>query len=277
MGTNGKTLALPDAVTGPGSKAATLTRSMDRYAVPPEMREAIASALKSGMLPSSIRTPEQAVVVALKARELGLPMMQGFASIHVIQGVPTLSASLLLGIAYKRLPGFDLQVVERSGKRCVLRARRSPQHSVVEVSYTWDEAVTAGLTGKDNWKKNPAAMLFARAAGALCRIVAPDTFMGLYTPEEVESGAVLDAEPIEAVAPYVPPQEVVAEVVPEKVETPAEFLRRQDTQIVADCRKELFPTKTTGRLTADEVLALARAVRAVTEPTPPADDFTEEQ
>lgn len=206
-------LSLPASKTGPASVEATRERAFARHAVPADLRETIAVARKSGLLPSYIKTDEQAIVAALKGRELGLPPLQAFSAIHVIQGVPTLSASLMLGIAFRRLPGFDYQIVERGAKRCCLRGRRSPQHSTVEVSYTWEEAERAGLTSKDNWRKNPAAMLFARATGVLCRAIAPDTFTGLYAPEEIEVGGPADAEPLEPVQPVEVPAE--ATVAPE--------------------------------------------------------------
>jgi hypothetical protein len=190
MATNG--LSLPAAVTGPGSRRAEIARQMTRRGVPDDMREQIATALKSGLLPQHVRTPEQAITIALKGRELGLPMMQSFASIFVVNGLPSCAASLMLGLAYRRLPAFDLVVSERTTKRCALKARRSPQHSWVEAAYTIEEAQTAGLTSKDNWKRNPAAMLAARATAALLRLVAPDTFSGLYATEEAE-----DAAPVE--------------------------------------------------------------------------------
>lgn len=43
-------------------------------------------AVKSNLLPNTINTPEKAVVVALKGRELGIPMMQAFSQINIISG-----------------------------------------------------------------------------------------------------------------------------------------------------------------------------------------------
>ena len=55
-------------------------------------------------------------------------------------------------------------------------------------------AQAAGLTGKDNWKKYPSDMLFARAISRGARRFAPGIFGGspVYTPDEM--GADVDEE-----------------------------------------------------------------------------------
>jgi hypothetical protein len=67
------------------------------------------------------------------------------------------------------------------------------------------EAQAAGLTGKDNWKKYPSDMLFARAISRGARRFAPGIFGGspVYTPDEMgvevdeEGSVIVDAEIIE--------------------------------------------------------------------------------
>lgn len=51
--------------------------------------------IASGLLPSSIKKPEQAVVIALKGKELGLETMASFELIDVIMGKPALKPELL--------------------------------------------------------------------------------------------------------------------------------------------------------------------------------------
>lgn len=51
--------------------------------------------VKSGLLPASIKTPEQAVVIALKGKELSLAPMASFEMIDVIMGKPALKPELL--------------------------------------------------------------------------------------------------------------------------------------------------------------------------------------
>jgi hypothetical protein len=55
------------------------------------------------------------------------------------------------------------------------------------VGYKWSEAVSMGLTGKDNWKKQPSVMLYWRAFSKGANRVCPDLISGMYTTEEVAS------------------------------------------------------------------------------------------
>jgi hypothetical protein len=52
--------------------------------------------------------------------------------------------------------------------------------------WTIDRAQKLGLTGKDNWKKQPESMLIARATSEVCRRIAADALLGLpYSVEEI--------------------------------------------------------------------------------------------
>jgi hypothetical protein len=150
------------------------------------LKEQARIALSSGYLPKSIRTPEQAITIGLAGRELGLPPLTAFRSIHLIDGKITLSADLMHALVHKRVAGAVCNVVVTNNEKCVVEAQR-PGGKVVAFEFTLDDAKAAGLTGKENWRKYPAAMLRARAISAACRAVFPEIFLGVYTPEELES------------------------------------------------------------------------------------------
>ena len=220
---------LPAPLTGPGAQDANqhkaLALAADRHAITPAQRDRIEDAMRSQMLPRSIRTPEQAVTILKMGEELGMGMMQSFRSIHVIQGTPTLSASLMLGVVMRHVPSFDYQVLERSATRCHLRGRRSPAHSWIEIEYTMEDARIAGDAQKkgNNYTRIPKDMLFARCAGRLARMIAPDTLSGLYATEEVQSeGWDPDAEP-----DYIEPLEASAEAAP----VDADFVEKEPSLI----------------------------------------------
>ena len=136
----------------------------------------------SGMIPQ--RNPEGALAVMLKAHELGIPAMQGFATIHFFSGKLTLSADLMVALAIQRC-GVTMQVVEMTPERCELRFTRKGWEPVPS-EYTMEDAKRAGLTGKDNWKGHPKAMLAARAKAQGVRLIAPDAFAGTYATEEFD-------------------------------------------------------------------------------------------
>ena len=60
-------------------KRQTAYPTKDEWAI---MQQQASIAVKSRLLPSNITTPEQAIIVALKGRELGLGMMESFESVY---------------------------------------------------------------------------------------------------------------------------------------------------------------------------------------------------
>lgn len=197
-------LSLPPSTQGPRGSAgrtdAALARARD---VAPgieweELRRVCKAAITAGILPRSIQREEQALAIALKSRELGIPPMQGFSQIHLIQGVASCSAQLMLALAYKHLPEFDMDVKESTGQKATIAFRRDSRRTPVTLTYTIEQARAAGLTSKDNWKNHPDDMLRNRVVSKGLRMVAPDVFAGLYLPDEVEEGIpTSEVEPIE--------------------------------------------------------------------------------
>lgn len=162
------------------------------------MREIGNQALRSGMLPAEIKSPEAAAIIALKARELGMPVMVGFAHIHVIKGKPTLSAEMMQALARRNLPGLVINIVESTNdKASVEFIRPEPGSKPFKITFTLEDAKKAEITNNPSWKKYPAAMLWSRAVSSGLRKVCPEALMGVsYTPEEMgahvdESGHVI--------------------------------------------------------------------------------------
>lgn len=140
----------------------------------------------TGFLPQAIRTPEQAFAIALKARELGIPPMMGFGSIHIIQGKTEISAQTMN--AMLRKGGVSIEEVEVSREAVELVMRRpmpNGREDTVRSRFTIDDAKMAGLTGKDNWKKHAEEMLYARALSKGARRIGPDLIHGAYTDGEI--------------------------------------------------------------------------------------------
>lgn len=160
---------------------------------------------KSGFVPSSIKTDEQAVVILLKGQELGLPPMQAFASIAVINGKPTLTAEVMLGLIYRDHPKAQVTFVRTTAEVCTIEACR-PGGKPSTFSFSLADAQKAGLLGKGPWEQYPAAMLRARCISAMARAMFPDALSGcVYTPEEL--GAQVDQEGavVEVKSEVVPP------------------------------------------------------------------------
>ena len=156
------------------------------------LKEQAAVIVKSGLAPSSVDTPEKVIVIALKGREVRIPMMQALSHVHVIDGKPTFSAELMRALV--RRSGHKIRIVEWTDEKCVMAGQRTddPGHWQ-QTTYTVKEAARAGLTNKPTWRKFLQAMLLSRVTSKHCRAQFEDVLGGIsYTPEEL--GAEVDEE-----------------------------------------------------------------------------------
>jgi len=162
----------------------------------------------SELLPKAIGRPEQALAIMLKGHELNLPPMQAFSSIHVIDGKPSLAASLMMALCV-RDAGCKFNVVRKDAEGAEVEIRR-PGWEPYTGRFLLEDAQrvktrqygkTIRLMEKDNWVNYPAAMYFSRAVSDACRTVCPDIMAGMYTPEELDADVRLDpmGEPVEVV------------------------------------------------------------------------------
>lgn len=156
--------------------------------------------VKSGFLPNTVRTPEQAVAIMMKGREIGVPAMQAFSQINIIQGKPAVSAELQLALIYRAHPNAKIEFEKLDIDGCVILAAR-PNGKLQRFEFNEADAKAAQLTGKDNWKKYPRAMYRSRCVSEMARSLFPDAIMGCsYTPEELGANVNHDGEVIEVKA-----------------------------------------------------------------------------
>lgn len=150
--------------------------------------------IKSGLLPSAITKPEQVVVIALKGKELGLETMQSFDFIDVIMGKPSLKpkaqAALIRkgGVKYYTEKDYE-PVYDATGalidyETVIVFIRDGIEE---RVKYKYTDAANLGLTGKDNWKKQPGIMMYWRCFSKGANRVCPDLISGMYNTEELAS------------------------------------------------------------------------------------------
>lgn len=135
----------------------------------------------SGMAPSHYRSPEAVLGAVLYGRELGFSPIRALHSINVINGKPVLSAEGLKALAIQN--GGKIQTIEWTDKKCSLKCTRGDW--IEECTFTWEDAQLQGLTNKDNWKRMPKAMLYARCVSTLVRNMFADVLGGLYSAEEM--------------------------------------------------------------------------------------------
>lgn len=142
--------------------------------------------LRSGMAPSHFKSPEAILTAILYGQELGFSPMQSLQSVVVIQGKPTVDAAGLQAIALNA--GAKIEEVELTDKVCTLRITRGD--TTREFSFSWDDAKTMQLDGKDNWRKMPKDMLYARCVSRGVRRMFADAVRGFYSTEEVRDEVV---------------------------------------------------------------------------------------
>jgi hypothetical protein len=161
----------------------------------------------SGLLPASIKTAQQALIIMAQGRELGIPATVALRGIVVVNGKPTCSAELMMALVRRAYGQGAMRVAKTDSKSCTVQYRQSGWDGISENSFTIEEAEQAGLFKNPVWKQYPAAMLRARAISATVRFAFPECISGLYTPEElgasvkVVDGEVVPAEPPALSAP----------------------------------------------------------------------------
>jgi hypothetical protein len=194
----------------------------------------------SGLMPRGVQRPEAAFAIIAAGRELGLTAMQSLRSIHIIEGKPTLSADLVAALCKSRTDVCRyFRMVESTDTIARYETLRVGEPEPTAMSFTIEEAKQAGVTGKDNWKKYPKAMLRARCITALARAVYPDLAMGVYDPDEVH-----DPGPV-----YAGPAQVVAAPPAGKV-TPAIAPSQADERTFADLCARVDAAETPAALNA---------------------------
>lgn len=157
--------------------------------------------IESKQLPSHIKTKETAFLIDRMGKELGFPTIQAMHYIIPIQGRLTLSAKAIgavlrrNGVTMKTLEDChyiypngdskkthsgDIQPVDR---RTTILFKRNGEEE--EVSFNWVDAKLAGLDNKDNWKRMPKEMMYARCLSKGANRIAQDLLLGMYSADEI--------------------------------------------------------------------------------------------
>lgn len=150
-----------------------------------QARQIAASLAKTSFVPASLRgKPDDITAAILAGAELGMQPMATLKSIDVIQGTPALRAHAMRALVQTR--GHEIELVKSTQDVCVMRGRRQGAEGWQEVTWTIQRAAQMGLTGKDQWKKQPQTMLVARATGEICRLIASDVLHAMpHSSEEL--------------------------------------------------------------------------------------------
>lgn len=173
----------------------TTTKQTDQ-----DIKNFLNTLIESKKLPAHIKTVEEAFTIAQMGRELGFATMQAFHYIIPIQGKLSLSAKATNALLRKG----KVQFVTTEDAVWIYKGNKTEPSSTDEkpidrrttikfirdgleemCSFTWTDADKQGLTTKDNWKRMPREMLYARCLAKGANRIGADLLLGLYTTEEL--------------------------------------------------------------------------------------------
>lgn len=261
-----------DLALRPSAPAVTLTTASTAFE-PASIDDALRMAevlCASGLMPKGVNRPEAAFFLIATGRELGLTALQSIRALHIIEGKPSMSADLMAALVKRSAQCEAFRIVKSTAQTATYATVRRGEGETV-MSFTIEDAATAGLAGKGTWQKYPAAMLRARCAAALARAVYPDVLLSVYETDELSDAAeapryevTVQPEPARR-APPSPPSEPAPIVV--SIERIADMIRNRGSLAEVDAlAREVGRTVPAGHPLRAEVGALFAARRAELEP-----------
>lgn len=164
----------------------------------------LATGIYNSRLYSRFPNPEAIWAIVIRGREMGLGALTALDTFHIVEGRPTMHASLVIGLVLKSglCEYFDL--VESTRERAEWVTKRKGSSRETKLAWTIEDAHAANLVEKSgggdfrgisrsgkpsNWDKYRRTMLRWRAGTELARAVYPDVTAGIYTPDELADGA----------------------------------------------------------------------------------------
>lgn len=165
-----------------------------------EVQSYAAVFIKSGMFKDT-SSLAQGIVKIMYGRELGIPELTAMRHISFVEGKPELDAALIAS-QIKKSDRYDYKVKNWSVTGCTVEIieKVGGKRSIIgEATFDKDDAQQANLLHKDNWRKYPKSMYFARTIALAARTYCPDIFMGAVyaTGEMSENNLIYDATPVQ--------------------------------------------------------------------------------
>jgi len=154
---------------------------------------------KSSAVPMQyIGKPDWIFSTVVLGKEFGLAPMTSLMNISSINGKPSMSVHLLLGLCMRHPQFAGWRVVKSTSEECKVEMYRLWPHQKeafkYEGSFTIEEARKAMLIKSGgawvSWSKN---MCKARAIAFVCREAFADVLTGTYTLEEMDSEKYVDS------------------------------------------------------------------------------------
>ncbi|WP_413800113.1 hypothetical protein [Streptomyces iranensis] len=187
------TLDIPPAAVPQRGTVAELVAWADSARAAFTIAESLA---KASFVPDAFRNkPHEVTAAILTGIEMGLSPMAALRAFDLIKGTPAMRANAMRGLVQSH--GHAIWEEDATATRAVVCGRRAGETEVHRSEWTIERAADAQLTGKDNWKRQPKAMLLARATAEACRLTASDVLHGVpYAAEELADGAATETRTV---------------------------------------------------------------------------------
>lgn len=201
--------------------------------------QALAEGLvRTSFVPAAFRgKPMEATAAILAGTELGFDPMASLRSFDVIQGIAAPRAITLRAVVQSK--GHEIWEEETTATKAIVCGRRKGSDKVRRSEWDLDRAQGLDLLGKDNWKKQPGAMLLARATSEVCRLVAADAILGIpYSSEEIiDAGTAFDGGAVPSIT-----RVTAAEIMQAVEAAPAAVVRSTEPDSAASDADEVGDT-----------------------------------
>lgn len=145
--------------------------------------------ITSGLVPKHFNTTAKIIVAIQAGREMGFGFWESLTKLHVVNGRIGMEAKAMKAkaLASGKCKVWKEEKIGTPGETDegyeITIEREENQGG--SVTFTRQDAITAGLANKENWKNYPDDMLWNRATSKACRRWFDDVIYVVYTPDEL--------------------------------------------------------------------------------------------
>lgn len=147
----------------------------------------------------NVGNPEQVMVVAVMAQNLGIPMGIAMNHAYFVRGRLSWSAAFIIALVRRSSECEKFFVAESADRVATVIYKRKGEPEG-RYTYKWEQAERMGLTNPTRngepsmWGKQPHVMCRWAALRECARMVWPDIVAGVYMPDEITNGEVPDEQ-----------------------------------------------------------------------------------
>jgi|GEM_PF-2063865 len=135
---------------------------------------------------SKVNKIEDAFFLIGYGHELGISPFAALRTIYVVNGVPTCSGEMMLALIRRSglLATSNIEELTNPiGAKVTMKRKDTGEE--ISITFTMNDAETAGLANKQVWKNYPKNMCRWRAVSNVAKLLFGDVIGGLYTFEEI--------------------------------------------------------------------------------------------